>query len=183
MKDRFHGAIALVFVGLLVCTGARAQPQGQPLTPCPAPTEVSASDLHGLWHFSLWSSDGQEAQAVSRGAMLLEAHPEYPDRVRGRLLRSRVHDEVGAQVSGNVIEGQLHLDESDDGLNKIASPAGFQASSNRSTQSEGIPVNAVWTGVLSPTECRINIRGIRLATADGRISEGEALRFRLHKVP
>jgi len=161
MRRMSHGKVLLVMAGTVLAATAHAQLQGEPLAPCPAPAEVRASDLYGLWHFSLWPDHGQEADAVSRGAMLFEAHPDYPDGVRGELRRSRPHDEVRAQVSGDVTGGEFNLDESDD----------------------GVSMSAVWTGALSPTDCRLDISGSRRAAEGQRPSEGSELRFRLRKVP
>jgi hypothetical protein len=77
------------------------------------------------------------------------------------LRRSRPHDEVRAQVSGDVTGGEFNLDESDD----------------------GVSMSAVWTGTLSPTDCRLDISGSRRAAEGQRPLEGSELRFRLRKVP
>lgn len=152
----------LLALGIWVVLGAPAQAQvkGRPLEPCPPLRDVKPADLYGLWQFSLWPIGGHEVDAISRGAMLLEAHPEYPGSVRGQLQRSTRADEVKARVSGDVTDGEFNLDESDD----------------------GIAMSAVWTGDLSPTDCRLDIQGTRRAAED-RPDIGGPVQFRLRKVP
>ena len=153
-------AMVIASAWLVWGSPALAQVEGRPLDPCPAARDVKPADLYGLWHFSLWPSGGNEDTAVSRGAMLLEAHPDYPDSVRGQLQRSTRADEVKAQVSGDVTDGGFNLDESDD----------------------GVAMSAVWTGDLSPTDCRLDIRGTRRA-AEGRSGGDPEWNFRLKKAP
>lgn len=139
---------------------ALAQVDGRPLAPCPAARDVKPADLYGLWHFSLSPLGGDEVAVVSRGAMLIEAHPDHPGSVRGQLRRSTATDEVRAQVSGDVTDGTFNLDESED----------------------GVAMSAVWEGELSPSDCRLDIRGTRRA-AEGRPDTEGAQRFRLYKAP
>lgn len=153
-------AAGIASAWLVLSAPAQAQVEGRPLDPCPAAQDVKPADLYGLWHFSLWPSGGNEDAAVSRGAMLLESHPDYPDSVRGQLQRSTRADEVKAQVSGDVTDGGFNLDESDD----------------------GVAMSAVWTGDLSSTDCRLDIRGTRRA-AEGRSKGDPEWNFRLNKVP
>jgi hypothetical protein len=104
--------------------------------------------LYGLWQFALWPEDGDEARPTSTGAMLLEAHPEYTDGVRGHLKRSTAGNDALAQVSGDVDdEGEFALDESAD----------------------GVRIDAAWIGHLPPAACGREIRGQRHPTgpADG----------------
>lgn len=153
-------AMGIATAWLVLGAQAQAQVEGRPLDPCIAAQDVKPTNLYGLWHFSLWPAGGNEDAAVSRGAMLLEAHPEYPGSVRGQLQRSTRADEAKAQVSGDVTDGEFNLDESDD----------------------GVAMSAVWTGSLSPTDCRPDIRGTRRA-AEGRAGGDPEWNFRLRKVP
>lgn len=145
---------------LIGVTPALAQVEGRPLDACPAARDVKPADLYGLWHFSLWPEGGDEATAVSRGAMLFEAHPDYPGSVRGQLRRSTPTDEVQAHVSGDVTDGVFNLDESED----------------------GIAMSAVWEGAILPTVCEPDIRGTRRA-AEGRPGGDPSWNFRLKKPP
>lgn len=158
---RLHPLLLSVASACLTAgTPALAQVNGRPLDPCPAARDVKPADLYGLWHFSLSPLGGDEAAVASRGAMLFEAHPEYPGSVRGQLRRSTATDEVQAHVSGDVTDGVFNLDESED----------------------GVAMSAVWEGELSPTDCRLDIRGTRRA-AEGRPDTEGAQRFRLYKAP
>jgi hypothetical protein len=150
----------MVLASLPCATWTQAQVPVRPLDPCPSVLDVRPADLHGLWHFSLWPEGGSEEAPASRGAMLLERHPEFPDSARGQLRRSTPRGETQAQVSGDVSEGTFNLDESED----------------------GVAMSAVWTGTLSPTDCRLDIQGTR-RSAEGRpATDGEQL-FRLRKRP
>lgn len=160
MKPMRTLAVGIASAWLALSTPAQAQVEGRPLEPCPPLRDVKPADLYGLWQFSLWPIGGNEVDAISRGAMLLEAHPEYPGSVRGQLQRSTRTDEVKVQVSGDVTEGGFNLDESDD----------------------GVTMSAVWTGELSPTDCRLDIRGRRRA-AEGRTGGDPEWNFRLRKAP
>ncbi len=160
MKQRALLLSGVLSASVLGSTPSWAQSAGQPLEACPSIQSIAPSNLYGLWHFSFWSDNGSEDDPISRGAMLLEAHPEYPDSVRGQMLRSTPLGDRKAQVSGDVVEGELNLDESDD----------------------GVAMSAVWTGELSPTDCRLDFRGTR-RPANAAQGGGGELRFRLHKRP
>lgn len=150
----------VLLAGLIACPPLMAQTSARALDPCPALDAVTPAHLHGLWHFSFWAAEGAETTPLSRGALLFEAHPEYPGSVRGALLRSSANGELRAQVSGDVADGEFNLDESDD----------------------GVAMSAVWTGDLSPVDCRLDIQGTR-RPAEGRPAAEGPLRFRLQKVP
>jgi len=160
VRYRHSLALCIACAWLVLGSPALAQVEGRPLDPCPAARDVKPANLYGLWHFSLWPSGSNEEAPVSRGAMLLEAHPEYPGSVRGQLKRSTRADEVKAQVSGDVTDGGFNLDESDD----------------------GVAMSAVWKGDLSPTDCQPDIRGTRRA-AEGRSGGDPEWNFRLRKAP
>ena len=124
---------------------------------CTVPDHVPPAQLAGLWTLTLWPEGAQETQASSRGAVLFERHPEYTAGVRGELRRSGAGNDLTAVVSGDVTEGEFHLDESDDGKT----------------------MSAVWDGVAQDCAGQLSITGTR-RPAEGR-GEGTALRFRLER--
>src|SRR5690606_33728772 len=101
----------------------------------------------------------REAQRVSEGTVLLEPHPEYAGSVRGKLRRSGAGQELQAVVSGDVTEGNFHLDESEDGQR----------------------MSAVWDGTAQDCAGRIRITGLRRPAEGG--AGGPVLRFRLQRKP
>lgn len=142
--------------------GALALPvQAQPApTPCTAPADLAPAQLYGLWQITLWPQGGQEAAPTSTGALLFERHPEYPGSVRGNLKRSSTGNDRTALVSGDVTNGEFNLDESADGVN----------------------MDAVWEGEVTPSACGQELRGIR-RPAQGRASTEPVLNFVLKKAP
>jgi hypothetical protein len=155
-------AWATLLAGLLCGNGAAmAQPVPVPPPPAPAcaqPADLPPARLYGLWHLTLWPLDGETGAPVSRGTVLFERHPEYPGSVRGSLRRSAPGNERQAFVSGDVVDGEFHLDESAD----------------------GVTMDAVWTG--TPQDCGQALRGVR-RPAEGRPADGPALNFLLKKAP
>lgn len=146
---------------LVIATDLAAQTRDTPTPPaarCPAPAELGASDLYGLWRLTLWTEGGSEQDPVSIGALLLEPHPEYPGSVRGRLRRPGPGPDLEAQVAGDVTdEGEFNLDESAD----------------------GVTMDAVWTG--EPVDCGRTIRGQR-RPAEGQSSDTPVLQFSLQRI-
>lgn len=142
--------------------GALALPvQAQPTpTTCTAPADLAPAQLYGLWQLSLWPQGGQETAPTSTGALLFERHPEYPGSVRGNLKRSSTGNDRAAQVSGDVTNGEFNLDESADGVN----------------------MDAVWEGDVTPSGCGQEMRGIR-RPAQGSASNEPVLNFVLKKTP
>ena len=96
------------------CTGAAA---------CPAAADLTPAHLWGLWRVSF---DGG-AGAPTTATVLFEKHPERTESVRGAINR----DSVQSLLAGDVDEGLLTLDESDDGLQ----------------------ITAVWSGNVAETSC------------------------------
>ncbi len=142
--------------------GALALPvQAQPATTtCTAPADLAPAQLYGLWQITLWPQGGQESAPTSTGALLFERHPEYPGSVRGNLKRSSTGNDLAAQVSGDVTNGEFNLDESVDGVN----------------------MDAVWEGEVTPSGCGQELRGIR-RPAQGSASKDPVLNFVLKKAP
>ncbi|QHE88233.1 hypothetical protein [Hydrogenophaga sp. BPS33] len=129
-------------------------------TACASPDEMSAPQLYGLWQFHLWPvQGGDEARPASSGAALFEKHPEYPGSVRGNLKRSTAGNDRQAVVSGDVSNGdEFNLDESAD----------------------GVAMDAVWEGQVTPGTCGQEIRGIR-RPAEGGTSSDVPMSFVLKK--
>ena len=125
---------------------------------CSVPDHLPPARLSGVWTLTLWPEGGQETQAQSSGAMLLEPHPEYAGSVRGELKRSGAGNDLQALVSGDVTEGAFHLDESEDGQR----------------------ISAVWSGTAQDCAGRVEILGLR-RPAEGRHAE-PLLRFSLRRV-
>lgn len=141
---------------------ATAQTAPDPVTPCPTPptADLAPAELYGHWTLHLWPANGQATEpGAATGWVRFERHPEYPGSVRGRLRREAQDRQVlEAHVSGDVTAGEFNLDESAD----------------------GITMDAVWTGHVTPSGCTRHIRGLR-RPAENR--PGEALHFVLRKRP
>ncbi len=118
---------------------------------CITPAELSTQRLYGLWEAvftdlptptGLRQADTTMVQF--RGILLFERHPEHANSVRGTL---SAKDPKGdgqamppmAQLSGDVEEGEMILDESDNGQR----------------------ISAVWVGTASAEGCGLEIRGTR----------------------
>ena len=96
------------------CTGAAA---------CPAAADLTPAHLWGLWRVSFDGGEGAPTSAT----VLFEKHPERAESVRGAINR----DSVQSLLAGDVDEGVLALDESDDGLQ----------------------ITATWSGNVADTSC------------------------------
>lgn len=102
---------------------------GTPTTtvaPCPAPLEVSTAHLYGIWHVTfhdgaLPSDDAIDAnrQVSARTTILFERHPEHDDSLRGAMKPIGSAQSPSATgtvwLSGDLEDGELILDESDNG--------------------------------------------------------------------
>ncbi len=133
-----------------------------PPVACAEAGDMAPGQLYGLWQLALWpQAGGSETAPVSTGAVLFERHPEYPGSVRGSLKRSTAGNDRQAVVSGDVANGEFNLDESADGVN----------------------MDAVWEGDVTPSGCGQELRGIR-RSAEGRGTPPEpVMNFVLKKVP
>mgnify|MGYP006196273569 CR=1 FL=1 len=151
-------ALIAALLALLVGATASAQPASAPATTCIQPADMAPSQLYGLWQLTLWPLDGRETEPQSRGAVLFERHPDYPGSVRGHIRRDTAGNDVQAQVSGDVVDGEFNLDESAD----------------------GVTMEAVWAG--APLACGQVLRGIR-RPAEGSATGQPSLYFRLDKTP
>lgn len=106
-------------------TGAWGQKHAKPeQAPCPAATDMQQRHLLGHWQAELGG------QAV---ALRLGPHPELRESVRGTLQRGG----QTVQVVGDVDDGQLTLEESEDGKR----------------------ISATWLGEVAEGRCGKEIRG------------------------
>lgn len=144
-------AALLLFVPALAWTQTAA-------VPCAPIDHLPPARLSGLWQLSLWPDTGAETSPASTGALLLETHPEFAGSVRGELKRSAPGNDRTAVVSGDVVDGEFHLEESADGRT----------------------MDAVWSG--TPLDCGLTIRGTR-RPAEGRLTDEPVLNFLLKKAP
>ncbi|MGE0499256.1 MAG: hypothetical protein AB7O72_15635 [Ramlibacter sp.] len=145
---------------LLACALVTPLHAQQASPTCTAPADLAPAQLYGLWQLSLWPQAGKESAPASTGALLFERHPEYPGSVRGNLKRSAPGNDRTALVSGDVTNGEFNLDESADGVN----------------------MDAVWEGDVTPSGCGQELRGIR-RPAQGSTSGDPVMNFVLKKTP
>jgi hypothetical protein len=161
-RQRCRGAAALLALWVAgASTPAAAQPASAAASiPCTTPANLAPAQLYGRWQLALWpqSAETGAQTATTQGAFRFERHPEFPDSVRGTLLRTISGQPAQALVSGDVISGEFNLDESADGQR----------------------IDAVWTGDVTPAGCGREIRGVRLP-AQGQA--GEPMNFVLTKAP
>ncbi len=161
---RMHGfPVHTALIALAAAAAPGSFAQTAPATPatCTQPADMAPAQLYGLWQLSLWpQAGGSESAPASTGAVLFERHPEYPGSVRGHLKRSATGNDRQAQVSGDVTQGEFNLDESAD----------------------GVVMDAVWEGQVTPTGCAQELRGIR-RPAQGSKTQDPVMNFVLRKAP
>jgi hypothetical protein len=115
--------------------GQNAPQNTAPSPSCPAPAELKIASLYGTWVLEISSADG--AQILLRGRVELEKNPEYAGSVSGWLyLQDRK-----IFVAGDLSEGEVSLEESDDGTR----------------------ISAVWEGEVAEGSCGKAITGTRRA--------------------
>ncbi|MDP3836449.1 MAG: hypothetical protein Q8Q82_21055 [Hydrogenophaga sp.] len=153
---------AALLMALVGAPSATAQTPAAAAVACTQPGDMSPTQLYGLWQLVLWPLDGpgSEAAPASTGALLFERHPEYPGSVRGSVKRSTPGNDRQALVSGDVTSGEFNLDESAD----------------------GVTMDAVWEGHVTPGGCGQELRGIR-RPAEGRTAGEPVMNFVLKKAP
>ena len=119
--------VLLVAAAQAACLGALAQDATQAAAiACPQATAVGRQHLLGLWR--------AEFEGLPQGAtLLLEAHPEFAESVRGAINRNGER----ALVAGDVEDGEFTLEESLNGTN----------------------ISAVWVGDVAEGSCGREIRG------------------------
>jgi hypothetical protein len=158
MKRPQHRWLATAILTLATVLPASAQ---SPAVVCTPPADMVPAQLYGLWQLVLWpQAGGSEAAPASTGALLFERHPEYPGSVRGNLKRTTPGNDRQALVSGDVTSGEFNLDESAD----------------------GVVMDAVWEGTVTPSGCGQELRGIR-RPAEGRATQEPVMNFVLKKAP
>jgi hypothetical protein len=160
-------AVSLFFIA--VCSHAfcdEGQKNIKSVTPavtaqCPAPADVESHHLHGLWQVKLYDGPLHEdsRQPIHRqpqrlGTLLLESHAEHRGSLRGTF---KLQGETTTHwLSGDVDEGELIFDESEDGEK----------------------ISAIWVAYPTATGCGSEWRGNR------RLAESDALQtLVLIKVP
>lgn len=116
MKHRLAWAL------LAACCGAAAQPQAA----CPSPKDLKPLDLVGSWR-------GQVEGSAEPIVLLLRPHPRYRESLSGDIDRAGRRSKVAADLD----EGELTLEESDD----------------------GVRISAAWLGDVVEGSCGREIRG------------------------
>ena len=115
-----HAALAALLAAC-ACTGAAA---------CTAAADLTPAHLWGLWRVSFEGG----GSAPTTATVLFEKHPERTESVRGAINR----DSVQSLLAGDVDDGVLALDESDDGLQ----------------------ITATWSGNVVPVSCGKEFTGL-----------------------
>lgn len=129
-----HCAIAGCMLAVL-SIAAHAQVAAPAVAACPNAQEVTHRSLMGLWR--------AEFEGLPQGAtLLLEQHPELKESVRGAINRNGER----AEVSGDVDEGDVTLEESANGVN----------------------ISATWLGTMEDGACGMTIRGTWQGANDAR---------------
>jgi len=86
---------------------AQTPSQPQATTACPAPADIQPAHLWGLWRVRFEGTDAGAAEST----VLFERHPSSAGSVRGAINRGGTQ----SLLAGDVEDGELLLDESDDG--------------------------------------------------------------------
>jgi hypothetical protein len=146
-RRAWQGRICLLALCGMAATTTHAQPA---VAPPAAATCVAAADVTPLHLYGLWRA---EFEGLPQGATLLfEKHPEYAESVSGGITR----DGVRARIAGDVDDGTLTLEESEDGQR----------------------ISATWNGRVVDASCGKEIRGSWKNTHNHR-----EYSFVLRKVP
>ncbi len=149
-------ALMLAATGPLHAADTAAAPGNPPIRCDGDAVPMPVEQLVGLWQLTLWADPASRNEPVSRGAVLFQPHPEYPGSVRGRLKRTGPGNDLEALLSGDVVDGEFNLDESDD----------------------GVRMSATWVG--TPLDCGTRLRGQR-EPAQAMEDAGTVLQFELRK--
>lgn len=118
----------LLITACVIASTAIAQDASTPSsTPaCPPVKSIQAPQLYGAWKIEL-TANGQT------GKLTLRQHPEFSESLRGELS----YGATKSIASGDLEEGELNLDESND----------------------RVSLTATWTGKLVESSCGKEIRG------------------------
>jgi ABC-type nitrate/sulfonate/bicarbonate transport system substrate-binding protein len=133
---------------LVACITLVAACASQGAAACPAAADLTPAHLWGLWRVSF---DGG-GSAPATATVLFEKHPERTESVRGAVNR----DSVQSLLAGDVDDGVLALDESDDGLQ----------------------ISATWSGNVVPISCGKEFTGLWRRAKDNTVRS-----FVLRKLP
>ncbi len=151
----------LVAIALAAPIGAHTQAPGTAVPAgCTVRDHVPPAVLGGEWQVALREPGSPPERVREQGQLQLERHPEYTDGVRGALLLGTGGQMRRSQVSGDVTDGEFHLDESDDGRR----------------------ISAVWSGVALQCAGTLVITGTR-RPAEGVGAPDPERAFRLTRVP
>ena len=122
---------AFVFIAASACpTSAQAQEDPKSTAACPTAAETDHRHLQGRWRAELAATGSAPAATA---LLQLGPHPELAQSVRGSVQRGG----ATAQVSGDVDDGDLTLEESDNGTT----------------------ISATWIGRVVDGSCGKEIRG------------------------
>ncbi|MCU0764428.1 MAG: hypothetical protein MUF76_16195 [Hydrogenophaga sp.] len=153
-RQHHHRARRWAAVGVLVLTCGLV-PAQVPATACDS-ADLAPNQLWGRWVLTLWPEGGSAGQPTARGLVQFERHPEFAGSVRGQLV---AQPGLGERLlSGDAVDGEFVLDESED----------------------GVAISAVWTARVEPTDCGQRLQGIR-RPAENRPAHEVPLRFELRK--
>lgn len=151
----------LFVIALATPIGAHAQAPGPAVTAgCTVRDHVPPAELGGEWQVHLREPGSPPERVREQGLLGLERHPEFTDGVRGALLLGAGGQMRRSQVSGDVTDGEFHLDESDDGRT----------------------ISAVWSGQALQCAGQLVITGSR-RPAEGVDAPDPELAFWLTRVP
>lgn len=151
----------LVAIALAAPIGAHAQAPGAGAPAgCTVREHVPPAELGGEWQVHLREPGSPPERVREQGQLGLERHPEFTDGVRGALLLGAGGQMRRSRVSGDVTDGEFHLDESEDGKQ----------------------ISAVWSGQALQCAGGLVITGTR-RPAGGVDAPDPELAFRLTRVP
>ena len=134
-------------------------------TSCPSVQDIGPAHLYGLWRADFYDKPLPDDMRQPPGqtpngkaTLLFERHPDHADSLSGTLRRPdpRHGNDQKAWLSGDVEDGELVMDESENGQS----------------------IAAVWVGQVVGHACGKEIRGVRRLAGD---DDGQA--FILKKVP
>ena len=147
-------------------TGTAALAQTAPAAPCPAPRDIKAEQLFGLWEVRF---SNPPAGLPARATMLLERHAEFSESLAGVVSRElpaaakapavRLHA-AKAALAGDLEEGMLLLDES----------------------SDNVSITGTWNGELVEGSCGKSVRGTWKDTSSAAADSAPPVPFTLNRL-
>lgn len=131
-------AIALFLIASTAFPASGSSQNGQNSSnACPAAADMDHQHLQGRWHATLQDAHDPARPAAATVVLQLGPHPELAHSVRGTVQRGG----ASALVSGDVDEGDLTLEESNDGTRISATWIGRVVEG-----SCGSEIRGTWTG-------------------------------------